>query len=509
MKKTLLFAACFAGSFSMVQAQKTSPFVSPLGGPKFLEAIEAAWPTEIQRGSLLRQAFNNQYIPDTAFYHGWDDANQNYYMHTKAHFTYGHAASLRRIDYYEVGNNGWEIVTSDTFYYDAANRLTAMETFENGIPVFRMEMNYNANGLLTGRHYMVSQGPSIVNTAWETVLGDSIEIHTTSNNQITSYTLLAASFTWNGWMPMFKASNIQYNAQGTPVHMAVNGYTGTGWSDTVFYNNMRWDFGFGNWAEASNMTNAIEERYSLLPRQELFLKQPTGYTLTQQVNGQMEAIERARPIPAISSPDSVIYEIYTNNAWVAAARSMYTYASGRVTSTWYEEFNGTSFEPIERSVFAFSNNILSESRFELWDAVANGWLVDEGYFYRTLMAQSRPDSIETLVFNPATLQYLPSSLATFSYNTAATVRAVNPGLDMQVWPNPVKETLHLRVQDALAQQGAEVHVIDLQGRLVHTARFDQEIMHGVQLPSDQWPAGMYILQVKAANAHESFRLVKH
>lgn len=507
MKKPLLFAALVCSSF-WSNAQKSSPFASPLAGDKFLKAIETQWPTESNRSALLRQAFNNQYIPDTAFYHGWDDPNQTYFMHTKAHFTYGHGAALKRIDYYEMGNFGWEITTIDTFYYDAANRLTAMETWANGVPEFRMEMNYNANGLLTGRHYMISQGPSRSNTSWETVLGDSIEIHTISNNQITSYTLHAASFMWNGWMPMFKASNIQYNAQGIPVNMALNGYTGTGWSDTILYTNVSWGFGFGNWSEASNMTNAIEERYTIIPQQRHFLKQPTAYVVKQRVNVSLIDVERAMETVAGSWINQVNYERNTATGWEPIGRESYTFANGQLTSVTYEEHDGTGFLPTERYVYAYNTQHLTEERIELWSTATNGWVIDEGFLHRVNMVQSRPDSVETKVYDPMNNVYTAGQLTTYTYSTAASLKPVNCGLRMQVWPNPVADHVQIQITDGLAAQGAAIKVSDLQGRLVYETKVGSEIISGVALSTSNWPSGTYVLQVVVANKSERFRLIK-
>lgn len=507
MKKTLLLAVLICSSL-WSNAQKSSPFASPLAGSKFLKAIEAQWPTESNRSTLLRQAFNNQYIPDTAFYHGWDDPNQTYFLHTKAHFTYGHGAALKRIDYYEMGNFGWEITTMDTFYYDAANRLTAMETWENGTPQFRMEMNYNANGLLTGRHYMVSQGPSRSNTSWETVLGDSIEIHTTnSNNQITSYTLHAASFTWNGWMPMFKASNIQYNAQGIPVHMALNGYTGTGWSDTILYTNVNWGFGFGNWAEASNMTNAIEERYSILPQQRYFLKQPTAYMAKERFNQVLVDVERAFETMSGAWIGQVNYEKNTATGWLPIGRESYTFANGQLTSVTYEEHDGSNFLNTERYIYAYNNQHLTEERTELWSSATNGWTIDEGYSYRVKMLQSRPDSIETQIYNVALNAYVPGQLTTFSYNTAASVGPEST-LNLEVWPNPAQDQVHVRVNDALAAQGAKIRLVDMQGRTIYQTQTGSEIQQQIQVPLHQTKPGIYLLQVTAGPATNAFRIVK-
>lgn len=507
MKKPLLFAALICSSL-WSNAQKSSPFASPLAGDKFLKAIEAQWPTESRRSALLRQAFNNQYIPDTAFYHGWDDPNQTYFMHTKAHFTYGHGAALKRIDYYEMGNFGWEITTSDTFYYDAANRLTAMETWAYGVPEFRMEMNYNANGLLTGRHYMVSQGPSRSNTSWETVLGDSLEIHTTNNNQITSFTLHSASFMWTGWMPMFKASNIQYNAQGLPIQLALNGYTGTGWTDTMLYTDVAWGFGFGNWSEASNMTNAIEERYAILPHQRHFLKQPTAYLVKQRLNVSLIDVERAMATFNGGWVSQVNYERNTATGWEPIGRESYTFASGQLTSVIYEDHDGTNFLPLERYVYAYNTQHLTEQRTELWSTVNNSWLVDEGYAYRVNMVASRPDSIETRVFDINSNSYVSGNLITYSYSTAASLKPIQAGLSMQVWPNPVGDQVQIQVNDALAAGGAELRVSDLQGRLLYHAKVGSEIMQGIALPTTHWPAGMYVLQVVAGSGSENFRLIK-
>lgn len=506
MKKTLLFAA-FVCSSLWSNAQKSSPFASPLAGDKFLKAIEAQWPTESSRSALLRQAFNNQYIPDTAFYHGWDDPNQTYFMHTKAHFTYGHGAALKRIDYYEMGNFGWEITTSDTFYYDAANRLVAMETWAYGVPEFRMEMNYNANGLLTGRHYMVSQGPSLTNTSWETVLGDSLEIHTTSNNQITSYTLHSASFMWTGWMPMFKASNIQYNAQGIPIQLALNGYTGTGWTDTILYTDVAWGFGFGNWAEASNMTNAIEERYALLPQQRHFLKQPTAYVAKERFNVSLIDVERALSTLNGGWVSQVNYERNTATGWEPIGRESYTFANGQLTSVTYEEHDGTNFINTERFSYAYNGQQLVEQKTELWSTVSNSWDIDEGFLYRVNRVQSRPDSIETQVYNPATLVYAPGQLTTFSYNTAASIRPENT-LNLEVWPNPAQEQVHVRVNDVMAVHGAKVLITDMQGRVVYQTQTGSEIQQQIQVPLQQLKAGMYILQVSAGAATNAFRIVK-
>jgi len=496
------------GSSIWASAQKNSPFSSPLGGDKFLKAIEAASPTETQRSALLRQAFNNQYLPDSAFYHGWDDPNQTYFMHTKAHFTYGHGAKLKRIDYFEMGNFGWEITTSDTFYYDAADRLTAMETWAFGVPEFRMEMNYNASGLLVGRHYMVSQGPSLSNTSWETILGDSIEIHSTSNNRITSYTLHAASFMWTGWMPMFKASNIQYNAQGIPVNMSLVGYTGSGWTDTLFYTGMNWGFGFDNWSEACNMTNAIEERYAILPQHRHFLKQPTAYLAKQRLNVSLMDVERATETMNGGWISQVNYERNSAIGWEPISRDLFAFANGQLTSVTYEEHDGTTFLPTERYVYAYNTQHLTEQRVEIWSNVSNGWVVDEGFAYRVNMVASRPDSIETRVHDLNSNTYVAGNLVTYHYSTAASLKPILTGLSMQVWPNPVAEQVQIQVNDALAAQGAEVRVSDLQGRLVHKAKAGSEIMQGISLPTTNWPAGMYILQVVAGGGSESFRLIK-
>lgn len=506
MKKPLLFAALVCSSL-WSNAQKSSPFVSPFAGDKFLKAIETQWPTESSRSALLRQAFNNQYIPDTAFYHGWDDPNQSYYLHTKAKFTYGHAARLQRIDYYEMGNFGWEIVNSDTFFYDAANRLTAMETWANGLAEFRMEMNYNANGLLTGRHYMVSQGQSLTNTSWETVLGDSLEIHTINNNQITSYTLHAASFMWAGWIPMFKASNIQYSAQGIPVSMALNGYNGTGWADTVFYSNVSWDFGFGNWSEASNMTNAIEERFTILPQQRHFLKQPTAYLAKQRLNFSLVDVERASATFNSGWVSRVNYERNTATGWEPLGRESYTFANGQLTSVTYEEHDGTGFLNKERYTYAYNNQHLTEEQIELWSNATNVWNVDEGYLYRVITVQGRPDSIETQVYNPATNVYVPGQLSTFSYNTAASIRPETT-LDLVVWPNPVQHQVNIKVNNALAADGANIRLLDMHGRTVYQTQAGHEIQQQVQVPLDQLMPGIYIIQVTAGVATNAFRIVK-
>ncbi len=507
MKKTLLLAVLLSSSI-WATAQKTSPFSSPLGGDKFLKAIEAASPTETQRSALLRQAFNNQYVPDSAFHHGWDDPNQTYFMHNKAHFTYGHGAKLKRIAYYEMGNFGWESTTMDTFYYDAADRLTAMETWAYGVPEFRMEMNYNSSGLLTGRHYMVSQGPSRSNTTWETIIGDSIEVHSTSNNQITSYTLHSASFLWTGWMSMFKASNIQYNATGIPVSMALNGYTGSGWTDTLQYTAVSWGFGFSNWSEACNMTNAIEERYAILPQHRHFLKQPTAYLAKERVGNVLVDVERAMETISGGFISQVNYESNSTIGWNPIGRDSFTFANGQLTSVTYEEYNGSAFLPTERYVYAYNTQHLTEQRAETWSTVNNGWVVDEGYAYRVNMVASRPDSVETQVFDTNTNTYVAGNLVTYSYNTAASLKPNHAGLSMQVWPNPVADQVQIQVNDALATQGAEVRVSDLQGRLVHKAKVDSEIMQGISLTTTSWPAGMYILQVVAVGGSESFRLIK-
>ncbi|MBA4303289.1 MAG: hypothetical protein C0424_03580 [Sphingobacteriaceae bacterium] len=506
MKKSILLAACLGISL-LANAQKPKPITSPFNGPRYLRAIESESPVMRQHSPLLRQAFSNQYIPDTAFYHGWDDPNQSYFLHTKAHFTYGHGASLRRIDYYEVGNFGWEISQSDTFYYNTTNKLTAMETGVAGSPEFRMEINYGQGGIITGRHYMVTGGPNAANNGWETVLGDSLEIHTWQNGRPASFTLHAREPFGSGWMPMFRISQITYNAQGVPIAMGLEGHTGIGYAPMELYTNMSWGFGFGDWSQACGMTNSIEERYSILPQQRHFLKQPTAFVVQKQVSGSLVDYSRANQSSQNGFINQVLFEEKQGNTWVAIARDSYTYVSGQLASLTSEEHNGNQLAFTSRWVYAYGAQYLQEQRTELWDAAITAWVIDEAFSYRLRMLQSRPDSLETLVYDPSTNAYVSGQLATFSYNTAASTRPEKV-LSLEVWPNPAQEQISIRVSDAAAAKGAVIRLTDLQGRLVYQTRTGSEIQQEVDVPLQQMAPGIYLLQVSAGQASNSFKVVK-
>lgn len=506
MKRTLLMAVLL-GSSIFASAQKVSPFSSPLGGDKFLKAIQEARPIESHRASVLRRAFNNQYHPDTIYYHSWDQNNQSFDVHTKVNLIYDANMHLNSIHTYERTNSGWDYTSTDTFIYDAASRVVAMETWVAGVPEFRIEASYNADGLLVGRYFMIPLGPSVTNTSWEAVMGDSLEIHTTSNNQITSFTMHSASFLWVGWRPMFTLSNIQYNAQGIPVNMSMNGYTGTGQTDTVFYTNMEWGFGFGNWSEACNITNSIEELYALLPHQRHFLKQPTSYLAKQRLNNTLFDLMRAMATTSNGQISQILFENNTAIGWEPMERQSFTYDGSLLASVTGEEHDGNSFLNVGRSVYAYTNQMLSEERTEYWSDVTSSWTVDEGYSYLISMVQGRPDSIQTSAFDVVNNVYVPNQLATFAYGTAAGVRP-ELTLNMQVWPNPAQDQISIRVSDAAADRGASIRLTDMQGRLVFQTQTGAEIQQQVELPLQQLKPGIYVLQVSAGQASNSFRLVK-
>ncbi len=97
---------------------------------------------------------------------------------------------------------------------------------------------------------------------------------------------------------------------------------------------------------------------------------------------------------------------------------------------------------------------------------------------------------------------IPNSGACFDY--PATVKE---SVIVSLYPNPVRDQLSVKVESRYNQQ-LQVRVFDISGRVIHS--YSYSVASGtnqLQIQTDGWSAGVYILQYKAASGEKGARKV--
>jgi hypothetical protein len=85
------------------------------------------------------------------------------------------------------------------------------------------------------------------------------------------------------------------------------------------------------------------------------------------------------------------------------------------------------------------------------------------------------------------------------------ISAVLPGIEGKVYPNPVKDVLHLTFQGD--DDVYVIYIYSTSGMLVRTINW-KAIDPELQIPVNELPAGMYLLRVMSSKSTKSFRFVK-
>ncbi|QJX46608.1 T9SS type A sorting domain-containing protein [Hymenobacter taeanensis] len=94
---------------------------------------------------------------------------------------------------------------------------------------------------------------------------------------------------------------------------------------------------------------------------------------------------------------------------------------------------------------------------------------------------------------------------TTSFSTVKAVAFTKTEAAINVVPNPASNQAHLDLS-ALREGPYQVTVLDVMGRLVHQAAAKGGLVH--ELPVGQWPAGVYLIQVKGQAGTKTTRLIK-
>jgi hypothetical protein len=77
--------------------------------------------------------------------------------------------------------------------------------------------------------------------------------------------------------------------------------------------------------------------------------------------------------------------------------------------------------------------------------------------------------------------------------------AANGPTEVQLWPNPVRDVLYLRLPSGTGR--ATATIIDLDGRSLHTAQGEAGAQ--IDLPTKALPAGVYLLRIEQADGQRS------
>ncbi len=194
---------------------------------------------------------------------------------------------------------------------------------------------------------------------------------------------------------------------------------------------------------------------------------------------------------------------YTAGSWNNESRSQYVYNGNDQISEYYDESFSGSWNNNTRKTFLYTGtNLTEENQFV---GLGTAWLQTKKLSY--LFDINNLNTFRQIdTFNGAA--FYPNNRDFYYYNsfTVNTNDVLNDIHDCDLYPNPARETITLRLNSGKLLQ-ASIRIVDILGkcRVVITQPFFSG-SNTIQIPFSSLPVGNYFLQI--TDAEKGAQLVK-
>jgi hypothetical protein len=395
--------------------------------------------------------------------------------------------------------------------YNGSGKLTSLQQsllFPVPSVEFRVEQRFDANQNVTSIKYFENDNGSL-----QLSNGDSI-VYTYSGSAVTAAEVsYFDNFVGSAWVKSDRLSGISLNANNEVSAVTFQYWDEmlAAWSTEMFkYANIQWAMGYmGLEALIGLEAITLDLFFSAMPTPQnaSMLNAPTNY-IEWVVDGSMvDTLSRSSAVMSSGRVSQVLGEEYFMGTWMPSYRVNYTYNSSNVVVMATEQsFDGQNWEDSYRYDWEYNaqNHLTKEE--EWYD---NGTSLQLGYGqkYQYLYTTNNiPFQIITEGWTGMSYEFSNKSVYNFgSFNTATTELA-HTGL--KVYPNPVNDALNVQIN---ANHSGEllVEVMGISGQRVLTQSFELHSgLNQVQVPAQQWQAGVYLVKIQSAAGLDVIRIVK-
>jgi hypothetical protein len=395
--------------------------------------------------------------------------------------------------------------------YNAAGKLTSFQQnllFPTPSVEYKLEQRFDANQNLTSVKYYENDNGSLVLTG-----GDSA-LYAYNGSTITSVELsYFDGFMANTWVKTDKLTGLSFNANNQ-VSAATFQYwdaMGATWSTEMLkYANLQWGLGYLGFEALIGMPVIdFNDFFAAVPsiNNDYMLTSPTNY-IEWIVDGSLiDTLSRATSTLTSGRISQVLSEEYAMGVWEPSYRTNYVYNSSNVVVTATEQdFDGLTWSDNYRYEWDFDaqNNLTKEEEWYF-----NGVALELGYgqtYEYLYTANNVPFQVIYKYWNGMAYEFSEKNVYNFGSFSTGTAEIAHASL--RVYPNPVKDALNIQLS-AKHTSKLEVEVIGVSGQVVSKQQFDLNSgLNQVQISTQQWQAGVYLVKIRSAAGFDVVRIVK-
>ncbi len=202
-------------------------------------------------------------------------------------------------------------------------------------------------------------------------------------------------------------------------------------------------------------------------------------------------------------------EMYAST-WIKSARTQYTYdAQGNISVEEMASWDGSAWQPQEKDTYVYgSNHELMAKETEIWQGSAYEKTNRFSVIYNS-HTQALVETNETWNATAGKYEMQDGDDETRYYyeeytNSVKDAKVTAGSID--VYPNPAKNTLHLRTKlnEAAA---ADILMTDMSGRMVKELHLPTAAQYSTTVDVSNLPAGTYLLQMNAGGKMTTQKVV--
>lgn len=425
-------------------------------------------------------------------------------------FTYGASGQPTRMLFYLSPPLSLPI-SEFLITYNGSGKLTSLQQsllFPVPSVEFRVEQRFDANQNITSIKYFENDGGTLQMSS-----GDSA-IYTYSGSTVTAVERsYFDGFMASAWVKTDRMSGISYNANNEISAITFQSWDemSNAWSTEMMnYANIQWAMGYmGMDALIGLETISFEDVFSAIPSPQntYLLKSPTNYIEWMVAGSVVDTLSRSSAVMTGGRVSQVLSEEYFMGTWIPNYRINFTYnAANAVVMATEQSYDGQNWEDSYRYEWEFNaqNNLTKEE--EWYD---NGTSLQLGYGqkYQYLYTTNNvPFQVITESWNGMSYEFSEKSVFNFGSFNTATAELAHTGLS--VYPNPVNDALNVQVHTNHSGK-LLVEVLAINGQQVLAQEFElHNGLNQVQVPAQQWQAGVYLVKIQSAAGLDVVRIVK-
>ncbi len=395
--------------------------------------------------------------------------------------------------------------------YNGSGKLTSMQQnvlFPVPSVEFKIEQRFDANQNITSITYFENDGGTLQISS-----GDSV-VYTYSGSTITAVERSYFDGSMgSAWVKSDRMSGMSFNSNNEVTAITFQSWDqmSNAWSTEMLkYANLQWALGYMGFDALIGLeTISFEDLFAILPTPQntYVLMAPTQYIEWVVSGSVVDTLSRSSAVMTGGRVSQVLAEEYLMGNWTPDYRSNFTYNSANAIEMVTEQrYNGQIWEDSYRYEWGFNaqNNLTKE---EEW--YHNGTNLELGYGqkYQYLYSTNNiPFQVISEYWNGMSYELSEKSVYNFGSFSTATTELAHAGLS--VYPNPVKDNLNVKIN---ANQGGKmlVNVVGITGQAVFAQAFELNAgTNQVQIGTEQWPSGIYLVKIESASGLDVIRVVK-